>query len=390
MGKIKESSQRKNSDMLLTVFMCISVFVAVVLVSIFVIMCVRLAGAPGADTAFTDENNSSDPWITSADATTTSESGTVPNSTTPVISTDVLTNTHSSESSTEDTDCVSQELSQSETGSESSEPNYPRYTDKTVKIPKDFIASRYAILVDAKSNTVVAQSYSDERIYPASMTKIMTVIVACETVKDFEVKYTMKAEQIRKAANQGASMAGFWAWDVVSIEDLLYGVILPSGADAAYALADYVAGSEEAYVALMNKKAREIGMTSTNFTNVTGLHSDDHYSTARDIVVMMEYAMSIPTVKKVMSAVTYTTTHGKTLVSVVFNKTEYKHKKYSNGVVMIAGKSGYTPEAGYCLATYYEDSAGNSYILVTADSPISKKSIQPVNDAKTIIEGYIK
>lgn len=251
------------------------------------------------------------------------------------------------------------------------------------------MSSKYAILVDCNTNTAIAQRLADRTIYPASLTKIMTVVVAYENIENFNDIFIMPAELVLKAANQGASIAQFWAKTPLTMTDLMYGTILPSGAEAAYGLAQCVAGSEEAFAVLMNKKAAELGMTNTHFVNVTGLHDPNHYSTVRDMATLMNYAMSIPTVKEIMSAIQYTRSDGQqTLTSVVFNKTGYVHQTYNNGVTMIAGKSGYTPEAQRCLASYYESESGERYILVTAYAYGSGKT--PVNDAGALIEKYIK
>lgn len=249
--------------------------------------------------------------------------------------------------------------------------------------------SKNAILIDCSTNTSIAQRLADQIIYPASLTKIMTVVVAYENIKDLNDTFVMPIELWRKAVNQGASVANFYTGTVLTMTDLMYGTILPSGAEAAYGLAQCVAGSEEAFAVLMNKKAAELGMSSTHFVNVTGLHDPNHYSTVRDMATLMNYAMTIPAVKEILSAVKYSRSDGKQeLTSIVFNKTGYVHKTYSNGVTMIAGKSGYTPEAGRCLATYYESYNGKSYILITANASNGKYA--PVNDAEILIEKYIK
>lgn len=251
------------------------------------------------------------------------------------------------------------------------------------------MSSQYAILVDCNTNTAIAQRLADRTIYPASLTKIMTVVVAYENIENFNDTFTMTKELVLKAYNQGASMACFYAHTVLTMTDLMYGTILPSGAEAAYGLAQCVAGSEEAFAVLMNKKAAELGMTNTHFVNVTGLHDPNHYSTVRDMATLMNYAMSIPAIKEIMSAVEYIRSDGQqTLRSVVFKWTDYEHKTCSNGLTMVAGKSGYTPEAQRCLASYYESESGERYILVTAYAYGSGKT--PVNDAGALIEKYIK
>ncbi len=261
-------------------------------------------------------------------------------------------------------------------------------------ISADAIYSDHAILVDCSTNTVLAQRLADYRIYPASMTKIMTIIVACEQIKDLDARLTIPAAIITQCRAEGASVAGFTAGQSVSARDMLYGAALPSGADATFGLAMLVTGktdifeAEAEFAKLMNQKAKELGMTKTTFVNASGLHNDNHASTVRDIATMMNYAMRVPLVKQILSTVQYTTSYGKTLTSSVFSKTSYVHQTYSNGVTMVAGKSGFTYHAMYCLASYHETKSGKGYVLVTALS--YQNSYQPISDAKYIVEKYIK
>ncbi len=132
-------------------------------------------------------------------------------------------------------------------------------------------ASRHAILLDAQSGRVLAQKRADERTAPASLTKMMTVLLAIETEPDLDKQVTLPEDIFPALQTEKASMAGFVPDETVTVRDLLYGAMLPSGAECCEALAQLVSGSEENFAALMNQKAAELGMKNTHFTNATGL-----------------------------------------------------------------------------------------------------------------------
>ncbi len=247
------------------------------------------------------------------------------------------------------------------------------------------VESKYGILINIDDNAVVADKNGDEKIYPASMTKVMTLIVAAENIEDVDSTFTVTAEIIDPLVAEEASRAGFEPNETVTLNDLLYGAILPSGADATIALAEYVAGSESDFVALMNEKANKMGLKNTHFMNSSGLHDEYHYSTPHEMALIMQYAMENELCKKVLSTYTYTTTataqhpEGIELYSTMFSR------MYGNeavGVNIIAGKTGYTTEGGNCLVSYAETTDGKKYILVTTDA---EGSYRPIYDA---IEAY--
>ena len=138
-------------------------------------------------------------------------------------------------------------------------------------------ASRHAILLDAQSGRVLAQKRADERTAPASLTKMMTVLLAIETEPDLDKQVTLPEDIFPALQTEKASMAGFVPDETVTVRDLLYGAMLPSGAECCEALAQLVSGSEENFAALMNQKAAELGMKNTHFTNATGLTDTEHY-----------------------------------------------------------------------------------------------------------------
>ncbi len=154
------------------------------------------------------------------------------------------------------------------------------------------LKARTGILVDYHSDEVLFELDPDAQIYPASMTKIMTSIVAFDLIKKNQLslddKFTV-SENAWRLSQAGYSSMFIMINDQVSVEDLLKGIIIASGNDACVALAEGIAGSEENFADIMNEKAGEIGMTSTNFTNSSGINDPDNVSTARDIAIMSKY-----------------------------------------------------------------------------------------------------
>ena len=154
------------------------------------------------------------------------------------------------------------------------------------------INARTGILVDYHSDEVLYEFDSDAQIYPASMTKIMTSIVAFDLLKKNQLSLDdtfIVSENAWRLSQSGYSSMFIMVNDEVSVEDLLKGIIIASGNDACVALAEGIAGSESNFAEIMNEKAIEIGMTSTNFTNSSGINDPDNVSTVRDIAIMSKY-----------------------------------------------------------------------------------------------------
>lgn len=249
---------------------------------------------------------------------------------------------------------------------------YPARTDTTQHLDID---SSHGILINLRNNTVVAEKNGKEKMYPASMTKILTLIVAYESVDDLDDTFTFNFDIVNDAYIAGASVAGFTTGETVTIRDLLYGTILPSGADATSALAQYIAGDEVAFAALMNKKAKEIGMTNSHFVTASGLHDDDHYSTCEDMALALKYAIATPELREILGTYTYRTSktpehpEGILLFSTMYTKMKGDE---AGDIYVQGGKTGYTPEAHNCLASFAAmceeenaDTTAPQYILVT-------------------------
>lgn len=242
-----------------------------------------------------------------------------------------------------------------------------------MKAVSEEVISSNAIFIDLRKNEILAQRAARQVIDPASMTKILTVLVAAEQIeeKNLDDKVTITIDITDYSYSNDCSSVGFAENERVTVRDLFYGTILPSGADAALALATYVAGSQEAFVELMNEKLQKLGLSDTaHFTNCVGLYDEAHRCTVYDMAMIMEAAMDNPLCREVMSAHTYTTSataehpDGITISNWFLRRIEDKE----TGAEIVCGKTGYVVQSGNCAASYGEDQNGNGYICVTADS----------------------
>lgn len=237
-----------------------------------------------------------------------------------------------------------------------------------LKSGEDFY-SGYAVLVDLESNNILAQKHAKDRINPASMTKVLTILVAAENIVNLNDTFTMTLDITDYGYVNDCSSAGFVKDEEISILDLFYGTVLPSGADAALALAVYVAGDQETFVEMMNRKVEELGLSgTTHFTNCVGIYDENHYSTVYDMAMIMEAAVDNEFCKKVMTAHTYTTSatqqhpEGIELSNWFLRRIEDK----DTGGEVICGKTGYVEQSGSCAASYAVDDRGKGYVCVTA------------------------
>lgn len=156
------------------------------------------------------------------------------------------------------------------------------------------IKGESAILIEAASGDVLYELDVDKRWYPASMTKLMTLVVALDLIEKGQLSLDEKVITSENAAGYGGAQLYLEVGETFSLDDMLKAIIIGSANDASVAVAEHIAGSEEAFATLMNKKAKEIGCTNTNFVNSHGLHNDDHYTTARDMAIIGQYSLRYP------------------------------------------------------------------------------------------------
>ena len=224
--------------------------------------------------------------------------------------------------------------------------------------PED-IKGTACILIEGATGEVLFEKEADKRMFPASTTKIMTVLLALELCNDLDETTVIDAEctanAVRKNLNASATVMGLLEGERVTVRDLLYGTILRSGCDSAIAIAKYISGTEEEFVGLMNEKAEALGLTGTHYVNSHGLHNDTHYTTARDLAALAYYAMQNETFAQI--AGTYSWRMSATNMHkqrTVYTRHRIMHKKWNDETnsyyyKYITGiKSGTTNEAGYC------------------------------------------
>ncbi len=252
--------------------------------------------------------------------------------------------------------------------------------DSVMLVNASLITSANAVVADVASGSVIASRHGSEAMYPASMTKVMTLIVAVERLPhEDSLKDTVVISQeiYDRMVAEGSSGIGFEPGETLSVEALLYALMLQSDGIAACELANYIAGSEEAFVALMNQKAASMGLTSTHFENPTGLHHPDHKSTALEIASIMAYAMNMKLCRTIMTTehirVPFLMANGVQKHYDIYNKLLVhtfadNPSHHPTGMKLLAGKTGYTPESGSCLVTYAESADGHGYVCVTANT----------------------
>lgn len=250
----------------------------------------------------------------------------------------------------------------------------------TKTIYSEEVISSHAILIDESTDTIIASKGARERISPASMTKVLTVLVAAEhiTEEQLDDTFTMTLEITDYAYVNDCSSVGFLDGEKVTVRDLFYGTVLPSGGDAAVGLATYIAGSHEAFVDMMNEKLDELGISDTaHFTNCVGLYDENHYCTVYDMAVIMKAAIQNDMCREFLSAHTYTTTpttehpEGITISNWFLRRIEDK----DTGGEVLCAKTGYVVQSKNCAVSYGTFGNGTPYICVTAGSTSSWRCI---------------
>ena len=240
------------------------------------------------------------------------------------------------------------------------------------------VVSKQVIVVDPETNEIIAGRNMKTRMNPASMTKILTLLVAAEHVQNLDDTFTFSREITDYGFVNDCSSAGFLEDETVPIRDLFYGTILPSGADAAVGLAVYVAGSQEAFVDLMNEKLAELGLSETShFTNCVGVYDENHYSTVYDMAVILNAAKDNEFCAQVLGSKVYTTAvteqHPEGIVLSNWFMRRIEDKDTASEVM--GAKTGYVVQSGSCAASYARREDGKELICVTGGSTSSWRCI---------------
>lgn len=255
---------------------------------------------------------------------------------------------------------------------------YSAHTTVDTEVPPGEVDSDNVVFIDMGTEEILAQRGYSTVINPASMTKVLTVLVAAEHVTDLDDTFTMTVDITDYSFSHGCSSVGFKVGEKVKVRDLFYGTILPSGGDAAVALAVYVAGSHEEFVKLMNEKAEELGLSSTaHFTNCVGIYNIEHHCTVYDMAIIMEAALDNSLCREILSEHTYTTSsttehpEGITISNWFLRRIEDK----DTGGEVVCAKTGYVVQSDSCAVSYGIDASGNEYVCATAGAYSSWRCI---------------
>ncbi len=247
------------------------------------------------------------------------------------------------------------------------------------------INARTGILIDYHSDKILYEFDSDAQIYPASMTKIMTSIIAFDLIKNNKLSFDdmfVVSENAWRLSQSGYSSMFIMVNDEVSVEDLLKGIIIASGNDACVALAEGIAGSEENFAEMMNEKAAEIGMSFTNFTNSSGINDPDNTSTVKDIAIMSKYLIkNYPVFYEMFKEKTFTwdRTGGDPIKQGNRNPLLYKN------VGVDGVKTGYLAVEKYSLASSMQK---NDRRLIAVASGFPTKNLRSSESLKLLNWGF--
>ena len=244
-------------------------------------------------------------------------------------------------------------------------------TDESQYSPSD-TTSEAAVLFDITDGQVMYSKNAFERLYPASITKVMTALIA---IKYGDLTDTVTVTEDAVITEAGATLAGIHPGDQLTMEQLLYGLMLPSGNDAGAAIAVHMAGSIDAFAELMNREAQKLGATGTHFMNPHGLTNADHYTTAYDLYLIFNEALKQPEFRKVTGTTSYTadyTDGSGNPVSTTWEGGNWYmvgQRQTPDGLTVFSGKTGTTSAAGFCLIMASRDQKEKEYISVVLKAP---------------------
>lgn len=256
------------------------------------------------------------------------------------------------------------------------------YAEETIQESKVQISAPAALLMEASTGQVIYEKNADERRSPASITKIMTMLLAMEALAEGDISLEDEIVTSEYASSMGGSQVYLAAGEIQTLDTLLKCIAVASGNDASVAVAEHIAGTEEAFVALMNKRAEQLGMKDTHFMDCCGLSdSDEHYTSARDVAIMSrELIANFPEIHKYtmiwMEDITHVTRQGSSTFTLSSTNKLLKWYPYTTGL-----KTGSTSKAKYCIsATAQKDDLNMIAVVMGAEDP--KKRFQ---DAQTLL-----
>lgn len=257
--------------------------------------------------------------------------------------------------------------------------------------------AKSAIMIEASTGEILFQKNKDEKLAPASMTKMMSMLLIMEEIENGNLKWNEMITTSEKASSMGGSQIFLKVGEKMTVEDLLKGVAIASGNDAVVALAERVSGSEEQFVKRMNTRAQDLGLKNTNFINATGLTADNHYSSAYDMSLIAKELVKHEKILEFTS--TYEDYLRKDTKSPFWLVNTNRLVRFKEGVDGL--KTGFTDEAGYCLTATMKKDNMRLITVVMKEENTSKRSadttkmldygfniymVQTILDEKTTIE----
>lgn len=256
--------------------------------------------------------------------------------------------------------------------------------EEIINLSQEMYSKNY-ILENVTTGQVILEHDSKVRVPIASLTKIMTAHILLDKVKDLNDRVTMDPQVIEALNAEGASMAGFLPNESVSVKDVLYGVILPSGADATTLTSNYISGSEAAFAEEMNRYAEKLGMKDTHFLNASGLHQEGHYSTVDDLRILLTEALKNNDFYDVFTTFDYQGEPCPLLgAGYTMQSTVSKSDLSINNGVIVGGKTGFTNEAALCLASIAEINGQLYMFISTGASDYSPDGPPHISDARHV------
>ena len=233
-------------------------------------------------------------------------------------------------------------------------------------VPMDGVSlgeNQKGLLLDLDDRKVLYSKQALQKVYPASITKIMTAMLALKYGNMDDV-VTITQENLN--LEEGSQVCGFWAGDQVTMDQLLHCLLVYSGNDAAAAIAEHVGGSTDGFVEMMNSYARELGCTGTHFTNPHGLQDENHYTTPYDIYLMLKEALNYPEFTQITQSGSYTHADGSSASTTLLATDHYLTGEATppKNVTILGGKTGTTDNAGNCLALLSQNAYGKPYISI--------------------------
>ena len=240
------------------------------------------------------------------------------------------------------------------------------------------LSSKSAILMDVGSGKVLYEKNSHEKLPPASVTKVMTMLLICEALESGKIKIDDEVQISEVASSMGGSQIFLEAGETQKVDTLLKGIAVASANDACVAMAEYIGGSVESFVDMMNTKAKELNMNDTHFANTNGLPIDNHYTSAYDIALMSKELLKHEEISKYLTTWMDSVVVGKKQATIGIANTNKLIKHY-NGATGV--KTGFTQEAKYCLSA----SAKRGDTHLVAATLGAETSPQRFNDASTLL-----